>query len=145
METPRSSAASHGAARKRPVTPGTVIATVWVPLATAMGVASSYYVQVIHGDWVDRQQEACRHMPFPKAEHVAAWAGPILGLSAVVVCVLLAKHIRRRHGVPPSATKRGLVSYIGAWPCVLAIPLELFMLWASYSSDGSGPILGDCG
>ncbi|MEU4732069.1 hypothetical protein [Streptomyces sp. NPDC023588] len=146
METPSSSAAAHDTiTHKRRVTPGTVIAALWVPVATAIGVVSSYYVQVIHGDWVDRQQAACRHMPFPRAEHLAAWAGPILGMSAVVVCVLLAKSIRRRHGVPLGGTKRGLVAYIGVWPGVLTIPLELFMLWASYTSDGSGPILGDCG
>ncbi|GAA0331172.1 hypothetical protein [Streptomyces blastmyceticus] len=69
----------------------------------------------------------------------------MLGISAVVVCVLLARRIRRQYGVPLRGTKRGLVAYIGAWPGVLTIPLELFLLYATYAPVESGPVLGDCG
>ncbi len=78
-------------------------------------------------------------------EHVAAWAGPVLGISAVVVCVLLARRIRRRHGVRLGETKAGLVAHVGVWPGVLTIPLELFLLYATYSPVDAGPVLGDCG
>lgn len=122
-----------------------MLAALLVPVVATLGVVSSLYVQVIHADWVDRQQEACRHMPFPKTEYVAAWAGPILGISAVVVCVTLAQWIRRRHGVRLWDTWPGLVAVISVSLNVLAIMLELFMLWAAYTPDGSGSILGDCG
>ncbi|MEU9182564.1 hypothetical protein AB0C90_38275 [Streptomyces sp. NPDC048550] len=144
MENSPSSAASHGTMQERPVRPGTVIASLLVPITAAFGVLSSYYVQVIHEDWVDRQQAACRHMPFPKMEHVAAWSGPILGISAVVVCVLLARRVRRRYGIRLWETWPGLVAFICVWINVLAILLELFMLWATYTPDGSGSVLGDC-
>ncbi|MEV0276519.1 hypothetical protein AB0I22_09075 [Streptomyces sp. NPDC050610] len=106
---------------------------------------TSWQVQSIDSDWVDLQQAACRHMPFPKMEHVAAWGGPVLGISAVVVYVLLARRIRRQHGSRLAETKLGLVAHIGAWPGVLTIPLELFLLYATYSPVDAGPILGDCG
>ncbi|WP_344027678.1 hypothetical protein [Streptomyces luteireticuli] len=121
-----------------------MIAALWVPFATVVGVVTSWQVQIIDNDWVERQQAACRHMPFPKMEYIAAWTGPVLGISAVAVCVLLAKRIRRRYGVPLWGTKRGLAAYICAWPGVLTIPLELFLLYAAYSPANSGPILGDC-
>ncbi|MDT0450533.1 hypothetical protein [Streptomyces hesseae] len=145
MATSSSSATSNHTTEKRPIAFGTLIAALWVPLATVIGVVTSWQVQEIDRDWVERQQAACRHMPLPTMEHVAAWAGPVLGISAVVVCVLLAKRIRRLHGVPLWGTKRGLVAYIGVWPGVLTIPLELFLLYATYSPVDSGPILGDCG
>ncbi|MEU5428416.1 hypothetical protein AB0H73_22905 [Streptomyces olivoreticuli] len=145
MAASPSSTVSGRATRKRPIAPGTLIAALWVPVSTVVGVVTSWQVQNIDRDWVERQQAACRHMPFPKAEHVAAWAGPVLGISAVVVCVLLAKRIRRQYGVPLWGTKRGLVAYIGVWPGVLTIPLELFLLYATYSPVDSGPVLGDCG
>ncbi|MGI5340736.1 hypothetical protein ACQEVS_26740 [Streptomyces sp. CA-181903] len=131
--------------RRRSFTLGTLLAALWVPLATAGGVVTSWQVQSIDSDWVDRQQAECRHLPFPKAEHVAAWAGPVLGLSAVVVCVLLARWFRRRHGVRLAGTRPGLVAYLGVWPGVLTIPIELFLLYATYSPVDSGPVLGDCG
>ncbi|WP_171162007.1 hypothetical protein [Streptomyces sp. I05A-00742] len=108
-------------------------------------MVASWQVQSIDSDWVDRQQAACRHLPFPKTEHAAAWAGPVLGMSAVVVCVLLARRMRRQHGIRLAGTKLGLVAYIGVWPGVLTIPIELFLLYATYSPVDSGPILGDCG
>ncbi|KAB7843663.1 hypothetical protein [Streptomyces mobaraensis] len=132
-----------GPGRRR--TPGTLVAALWVPFATVVGVATSWQVQRIDSEWVDRQQAACRHLPFPTAEHVAAWTGPALGISAVIVCVLLARRFRRRHGVRLGGTGWGLVTYIGAWPAVLTIPLELFLLYATYSPVDSGPVLGDCG
>ncbi|MBC2877582.1 MULTISPECIES: hypothetical protein [Streptomyces] len=134
-----------GTGPRRPHTPGTLIAALWVPFATVAGVVTSWQVQRIDGDWVDRQQAACRRLAFPTAEHVAAWAGPALGVSAVVVCVLLARWLRRRRGVRLAGTGPGLVAYLGAWPAVLTIPLELFLLYATYSPVGSGPVLGDCG
>ncbi|MHA7959998.1 hypothetical protein ACX9I7_19805 [Streptomyces sp. L500] len=145
MTTSPSSATSNLTTEKRPIASGTLIAALWVPLATVIGVVTSWQVQEIDRDWVERQQAACRHMSFPKMEYVAAWAGPVLGISAVVVCVLLAKRIRRLYGLPLRGTKRGLVAYIGVWPGVLTIPLELFLLYATYSPVDSGPILGDCG
>ncbi|MEU3754971.1 hypothetical protein AB0H17_19705, partial [Streptomyces olivoreticuli] len=83
MATSPSSTASGRPTQKRPVTPGTLIAALWVPLTTVVGVVTSWQVQSIDRDWGERQQAACRHMPFPKAEHVAAWTGPVLGISAV--------------------------------------------------------------
>ncbi|MFI6144378.1 hypothetical protein [Streptomyces sp. NPDC051109] len=145
METSPSAAEFHDTERKSPVTPGMVIAALLVPLLATLGVASSYKVQSIHGDWVDRQQAACRHMPFPKMEHVAAWSGPVLGLSAMVVCLLLARWIRRRCGVRIWDTWPGLSAFVFAMLNIVAILLELFVLWAAYTPDGSGPILGDCG
>ncbi|MFE7116921.1 hypothetical protein ACFU99_16055 [Streptomyces sp. NPDC057654] len=115
-----------------------------MPFATVVGVVTSWQVQGIDSDWVDRQQAACRRLPFPKMEYVAAWAGPVIGISAVVVCVLLAKRLRRR-GVRLAEAKLGIVAHIGAWAGVLTIPLELFLLYATYSPVDSGPVLGDCG
>ncbi|MER7466756.1 hypothetical protein [Streptomyces sp. NPDC097981] len=145
MDTPPSTTASGDITRQRPVTPGIVISALIVPATAALGVVSSYYVQVIHGDWIDRQQAACRHMPFPKTEHVAGWAGLALGLSAVVVCVLLARRLRRRHGVRLWDTWPGLLALISVSINVPAILLELFMVWAMQTPDGSGSVLGDCG
>ncbi|WP_327131213.1 hypothetical protein OG311_07550 [Streptomyces sp. NBC_01343] len=96
-------------------------------------------------DWVDRQQAACRHMPVPTMEPVFAWAGPVLGLSALVVCLLLARWIRRRCGVRLWDTWPGLLAFVFAMLNVLAIAPELFMPWATCTPDGSGSILGDCG
>ncbi|WP_369780055.1 hypothetical protein [Streptomyces sp. R33] len=145
MDTTPSTTAVRDTTRQRPVTPGTVISALLVPATATLGVVSSYYVQVIHGDWVDRQQAACRHMPFPKMEHVAGWAGLALGLSAVIVCVLLAIRLRRRHGVRLRDTWPGLLALISVSLNVPAILLELFMVWAMQTPDGSGSILGDCG
>ncbi|MFI0738971.1 hypothetical protein ACH4PU_12925 [Streptomyces sp. NPDC021100] len=130
---------------RRPHTPATLVAALWVPFATVVGVVTSWQVQRIDGDWVDRQQAACRRLSFPTAEHVAAWTGPALGVSAVVVCVLLARQFCRRHGVRLAGTGVGLVAYIGAWPAVLTVPLEPFLLYATYSPVDSGSVLGDCG
>ncbi|MFI5672268.1 hypothetical protein [Streptomyces sp. NPDC051704] len=144
METSPSAAAFHDAERKNPVTPGTVIVALLVPVLAALGLVSSYKVQAIHGDWVDRQQAACRRMPVPVMEHVAAWAGPVLGLSAMAVCLLLARWVRRRCGVRLWDTWPGLLAFVFAMLNILAILLELFILWATYTPDGSGSILGDC-
>ncbi|MEU8432805.1 hypothetical protein AB0F18_07785 [Streptomyces sp. NPDC029216] len=78
-------------------------------------------------------------------KHVAGWAGLGLGLSAVVVCVLLARRLRGRHEVRPRDTWPGLLAFVSVSLNVPAILLELFMVWAMYGSDGSGPVLGDCG
>ncbi|MBT2407527.1 MULTISPECIES: hypothetical protein [unclassified Streptomyces] len=145
MNTPPSPDAFHDTTQKRPVTPGTVIAALLIPVVAALGVVTSLQVQDIDRDWVERQQAACQHMPFPKMEHVAAWAGPILGISAVVVCVLLAKQIRRHYRLRLWDTWPGLVAFVSVSLNVPAMLLELFMLWATYTPDGSGPILGDCG
>ncbi|MEU1781797.1 hypothetical protein ABZ545_20240 [Streptomyces abikoensis] len=139
-----SPSASNQAVRKDSFATGAVIASLLVPLMTVCGAVVSWYVPDIHNDWVDRQQEVCRRMPAPTAEFVAAWAGPILGISAVVVCVLLAKLTRRRFGLRIWETRWGLLAYIGVWPNVLALMLELFTLYATYSPVDSGPILGDC-
>ncbi|PHQ48749.1 hypothetical protein BLA24_28095 [Streptomyces cinnamoneus] len=112
---------------------------------TALGVISSLYVQVIHEDWVDRQQAACRIMARPQMEFVVAWGGPALGVAAVILCVLLARRTRRRHGVRLGETWPGLIAYLSVGANALAILLELFMLYAAFSSDGSGSVLGDCG
>ncbi|MGK5642137.1 hypothetical protein ACSNOK_28050 [Streptomyces sp. URMC 126] len=115
-----------------------------MPVATVVGVVVSWQVQSIDQDWVDRQQAACRRMPFPKAEHVAAWGGLALGVSAAVVCFLLARRVRRKHGIRLMDTKLGFLAGTVAWIGALTIPMELFMLYATYTSDGSGSVLGDC-
>ncbi|MCX4631104.1 hypothetical protein [Streptomyces sp. NBC_01443] len=136
-----SSAASQG----RTVTPGMLITALLVPVVAVLGVLSSLHVEDIDMAWVHRQQAACRHMPFPKVEYVFAWAGPILGLSAMAVCLLLARWIRRRSGVRIWDTWPGLLAFVVALLNVVAILLELFMLWTTNTPDGSGSILGDCG
>ncbi|MEU2827437.1 hypothetical protein ABZ667_02005 [Streptomyces lavendulae] len=145
MESPRPTTALPGPAHPHAATPTTVAAGLLVPVLAVLGVLSSYYVQVIHGDWIDRQQAACRHLPFPKAEHVAGWAGLTLGLSALIVCVLLARRLRRHHSARLGDTWPGLLALVGVWVDVPAILLELFMVWAMHTPDGSGPVLGDCG
>ncbi|RKT08466.1 hypothetical protein BX286_6564 [Streptomyces sp. 3211.6] len=144
METPP--AALSGPAQDRTaVTPGMVVTALLVPVVALLGVVTSWSVQGIDSDWVHRQQAACRHLPFPKSEYLVAWSGPVLGLSAMAVCLLLARWIRRRSGLRLRDTWPGLLALV----CVLfdgpAVLLELFMLWATYTPDGSGPILGDCG
>lgn len=146
MENPTSSAtALHDAAQGRSVTPGMVIAALLVPVVAALGVVTSLQVEDIDTAWVHQQQAACRHMPFPEMEHVAAWSGPVLGISAVAVCVLLARWIRRRSGLRLWDTWPGLLAFVCVMLNVPAIVLELFMLWSTYTPDGSGSILGDCG
>ncbi|MFE3767355.1 hypothetical protein ACFXPI_36980 [Streptomyces sp. NPDC059104] len=145
MESPRPTTALPAPARPRPVTPTAATAGLLVPVLAALGVVGSYCVQVIHGDWVDRQQAACRHLPFPEAEHVAGWAGLALGLSAVIVYVLLARRLRRRHSVRLRETWPGLLAFVSVWLDVPAVLLELFMVWAMRTPDGSGSVLGDCG
>ncbi|MEU6864141.1 hypothetical protein ABZ924_12825 [Streptomyces sp. NPDC046876] len=140
-----SSAAASGAAPGRTVTPGMVVTALLGPVLTVLGVATSLRAEDIDMDWVHRQQAACRHMPFPKMEYVVAWSGLLLGLSAMAVCVLLARWIRRRCGLRLWDTWPGLLAFVCTMLNVLAILLELFMLWTTYSPDVSGPILGDCG
>ncbi|MFF2198152.1 hypothetical protein [Streptomyces sp. NPDC058157] len=139
----------HGpgpAAQDRAVaTPGMVITALLVPVVSVLGLVTSWSVQGIHRDWVHRQQVACRHLPLPRAEHLAAWSGPVLGLSAVAVCLLLARWVRRRCGLRLRDTRPGILAFVWALCNVPAILLELFLLWASYTSDGSGSVLGDCG
>ncbi|MEU6866661.1 hypothetical protein ABZ924_25940 [Streptomyces sp. NPDC046876] len=132
-------------AGKPAVTPGTVIAALLVPLMTAGGAAGSLHTEDIESAWAERQQAVCRHTPFPTTEYVAAWAGLALGLTAVAVCILLAKHIRNRYGIRPGETWPGVITYIGAWFSVLTIPIELIQLYAAYSVAASGIVLGDCG
>ncbi|WP_158708509.1 hypothetical protein [Streptomyces sp. NRRL S-244] len=140
-----STAASPAVSRGRPVTLGMAITALLVPVIAVLGVLSSLHVEDIDMAWVHRQQAACRHMPFPKVEYVFAWAGPVLGLSAMAVCLLLARWIRRRCGVRIWDTWPGLLAFVVALLNVVAILLELFMLWTTNTPDGSGPILGDCG
>ncbi|MEU3772522.1 hypothetical protein AB0F11_04775 [Streptomyces sp. NPDC032472] len=144
MET-SSSAALSGAARGRTVTPGMVITALLVPVVAVFGVVTSLRAEDIDMDWVHRQQAACRHMPFPKMEYVVAWSGLLLGLSAVAVCLLLARRIRRRCGLRLWDTWPGLLAFVCALLNVVAILLELFMLWTTYNPYIPGPILGDCG
>ncbi|MEV0416450.1 hypothetical protein AB0I68_38365 [Streptomyces sp. NPDC050448] len=144
METSPSPAAFHDTGRAPRISPGTVCAALLVPVVAVLGVVTSWDVQVIHQDWVDKQQEACRLMARPLSEYVTAWAGPALGVAAVLLCVLLAKRIRRRYGLRIWETWPGLAAYIVVWFNVLAILLELFTLWATFTPDGSGSILGDC-
>ncbi|MER7467082.1 hypothetical protein [Streptomyces sp. NPDC097981] len=140
-----SSATLSGGAQDRTVTPGMVVTALLVPVVAVLGAVTSLRVEDIDMDWVHRQQAACRHMPFPKMEYVVAWSGPVLGLSAMAVCVLLARWTRRRWGLRLWDTWPGLLAFVCAVLNVLAILLELFMLWATYNPDASGPILGDCG
>ncbi|MEV6580106.1 hypothetical protein AB0M92_18305 [Streptomyces sp. NPDC051582] len=83
--------------------------------------------------------------PGPEMEHVAAWSGPVLGRSAMVACLLLARWIRRRCGVRIWDAWPGLLAFVCALLNAVAVLLELFMMWAACTPDGSGPILGDCG
>ncbi|MFE6848342.1 hypothetical protein [Streptomyces sp. NPDC057686] len=76
---------------------------------------------------------------------VLAWSGPLLGLSAMTVCVLLGRWIRRRCDLRLWDTRPGLLAFVCAMLNLLAILLELFMLWTTYNPDIPGPILGDCG
>ncbi|MFF3862639.1 hypothetical protein [Streptomyces sp. NPDC002209] len=145
METSPPPATVHDTGRARRVSPGMLCAALLVPVVAALGVVTSWYVQVIHGDWVDRQQEACRLMARPPMEYVAAWTGPALGVTAVLLCVLVASRIRRRYGLRVWETWPGLVAYVVVWINVPAILLELFTLWATFTPDGSGSVLGDCG
>ncbi len=144
MTTSPPSAATDDTARKRAVTPGVVLAALLVPLMTVGGVAVSLQTEDIEQAWADRQQEACRHMPFPDSGYVPAWAGLIIGAAAVAVCVLLAKRFRRRHGFRLGETWPALIAYASVWFNVLAIPIELIQLHATYSSAASGVALGDC-
>ncbi|MEU6863218.1 hypothetical protein ABZ924_08105 [Streptomyces sp. NPDC046876] len=145
METAPSPAVLPDAVRVRRLSPGTVCAALLVPVLAVLGVVTSRYVQVIHQDWVDEQQRACRLMARPPGEYVTAWAGPALGVAAVLLCVLLARRIRRRHGLRIRETRPGLAAYVVVWFNVPAILLELFTLWAAFTPDGSGSVLGDCG
>ncbi|MCX5150337.1 hypothetical protein OHB36_26795 [Streptomyces sp. NBC_00320] len=122
-----------------------MITALLVPVVAVLGVVTSLRVEDIDMDWVHRQQASCRHMPFPKVAYVVAWAGPLLGLTAMAVCVLLARWIRRRCGLRLWDTWPGLLAFVCAMLNVPPILLGLFMLWTTYSPDMSGPILGDCG
>ncbi|PHQ48918.1 hypothetical protein BLA24_28080 [Streptomyces cinnamoneus] len=108
------------------------------------------YVQVIHEDWVDRQQAACRIMARPQMEFVVAWGGPALGVAAVILCVLLARRTRRRHGVRLGETWPGLIAYlsVGAmrwpfcWSCSCCTPRSRLTgrarFWATADSSPAG-------
>lgn len=104
-----SPATSDGTARPRAVTFGTVTAALMVPLLIVAGVATSLHTQEIEHGWADRQREACRHLPFPMAEYAAGWAGVVLGVAAVGVCVLLARRLRARYGLRLGDTWPGLL------------------------------------
>ncbi|WP_328623547.1 hypothetical protein [Streptomyces sp. NBC_00354] len=131
------------AARKRAVTLGTVTAALMVPLMIVAGVAASLHTQEIQHEWADRQREACRHLPFPMAEYVPGWAGAVLGVAAVAVCVLLARRLRGRYGLRLGETWPGLLAGTTMWFSVLAIPMELIQLYVVYSAAASGINLGD--
>ncbi|MFI0738141.1 hypothetical protein ACH4PU_08575 [Streptomyces sp. NPDC021100] len=116
-----------------------------VPVMTVAGVVSCLKVQDIQNDWSWQQQRSCRHTPFPVAEYVAAWLGVALGVAAVVVCVLVARRIHRRDDVPFWRRWHGLLAFVCACPNLVAIPMELIMLYEAYTTAGSGVFLGDCG
>ncbi|MFK0049419.1 hypothetical protein ACIQU4_36060 [Streptomyces sp. NPDC090741] len=141
--TSPSPATSDGTARPRAVTFGTVTAALMVPLMIVAGVATSLHTQEIQHEWADRQREACRHLPFPMAEYAAGWAGAILGVAAVAVCVLLARRLRGRYGLRLGETWPGLLAGTTVWFSVLAIPMELIQLYVVYSAAASGIKLGD--
>ncbi|MEV6734080.1 MULTISPECIES: hypothetical protein [unclassified Streptomyces] len=141
--TSPSPATSDGTARPRAVTFGTVTAALAVPLLVVAGVATSLHTQDIQHAWADRQREACRHLPFPMTEYVAGWAGAVLGVAAVAVCVLLARRLRGRYGLRLGETWPGLLAGTTVWFSVLAIPMELIQLYVVYSAASSGIKLGD--
>ncbi|KOV33904.1 hypothetical protein ADK97_17395 [Streptomyces sp. H021] len=132
-----------GAARPRAVTFATVAAALAVPLLVVAGVVTSLYTQEIQHEWADRQREACRELPFPLAEYAAGWAGVVLGVAAVVVCVLLARRLRGRYGLRLGETWPGLLAGTTVWFSVLAIPMELIQLYVVHSAAAAGINLGD--
>ncbi|MFD3467733.1 hypothetical protein ACFWWM_15415 [Streptomyces sp. NPDC058682] len=138
-----SPAPSDGPARPRAVTFGTVTAALTVPLLIVAGAAVSLHTQEIESEWADRQREACRELPFPVAEYAAGWAGTVLGVAAVAVCVLLARRLRGRYGLRLGETWPGLLAGTTVWFSVLAIPMELIQLCVVYSAAASGINLGD--
>ncbi|MEU3355712.1 hypothetical protein [Streptomyces sp. NPDC037389] len=145
MATPPASDTFEATPQKHPITPGMAIGALLVPVMTVAGVVSSLQAQDIENDWSWRQQRACRHMPFPVTEYAAAWLGVALGVVAVVACVMVGKRIHRRDNVPLWRRWPGLVAFVCVWPNLLAIPMELIMLYEAYSAAGSGVLLGDCG
>ncbi|MFF3087346.1 hypothetical protein ACFVRB_20175 [Streptomyces nojiriensis] len=138
-----SPAPSDGPAPPRAVTFGTVTAALTVPLLIVAGAAVSLHTQEIESEWADRQREACRELPFPVAEYAAGWAGAVLGVAAVAVCVLLARRLRGRYGLRLGETWPGLLAGTTVWFSVLAIPMELIQLYAVYAAAASGISLGD--
>lgn len=118
-------------------------AALLVPLLIVTGVATSLHTQEIEREWADRQREACRHLPSPMAEYAAGWAGVVLGVAAVAVCVLLARRLRRRYGLRLGQTWPGLLAGTTVWFSVLAIPMEMIQLYVVYSAAASGINLGD--
>ncbi|MFF8265416.1 hypothetical protein [Streptomyces virginiae] len=140
---PSSPARSDASARPRAVTFGTVAAALVVPLLVVAGVATSLHTQEIQHEWADRRREACRELPFPTAEYAAGWAGVLLGLAAVAVCLLLARRLRGRYGLRLGETWPGLLAATTVWFSVLAIPMELIQLYVVYSAAASGINLGD--
>ncbi|MEU3772523.1 hypothetical protein AB0F11_04780 [Streptomyces sp. NPDC032472] len=118
-------------------------AALLVPLLIVAGVATSLHSQEIQHEWADRQEEACRHLPFPLAEYAAGWAGVVLGVAAVAVCVLLARRLRGRCGLRLGESWPGLLAGTTVWFSVLAIPMELIQLYAVYSAAASAIPLGD--
>ncbi|MFE2141213.1 hypothetical protein ACFXA3_05540 [Streptomyces sp. NPDC059456] len=136
-------AANDGTARPHAVTPGTVTAALLVPLLVVAGVATSLHTQEIGYDWADRQIEACRHLPLPMTEYAAGWAGPVLGLAAVAVCVLLARRLRGRYGLRLGESWPGLLAGTTVWFSVLAIPMEVIQLYAVHAAAAAGINLGD--
>ncbi|MFB7257253.1 hypothetical protein [Streptomyces nojiriensis] len=141
--TAPSPAPGEGTARPRAATFGTVTAALMVPLLIVAGVAASLHTQEIESEWAERQQKACRHLPFPMAEYAAGWAGALLGVAAVAVCVLLARRLRGRYGVRLGETWPGLLAGTTVWFSVLAIPMELIQLYVVYAAAASGVNLGD--
>ncbi|MEV4744230.1 hypothetical protein [Streptomyces sp. NPDC049555] len=145
MATPPASRTFEGTPQKLPVTPGTAIAGLLVPVLTVAGVVSSVHVEDIGNDWARRQRAVCRNLPFPVTEYVAAWLGLVLGLAAVVACVLVGRWIHRRDNVPLWQRWPGAVAFVCVWFNLLTIPVELIVLYETYSTAGSGVFLGDCG
>ncbi|MGJ0157056.1 hypothetical protein ACR3S4_27375 [Streptomyces sp. CH8.1] len=132
-----------GATRQRAVTFSTVVAALMVPLLVVAGVVTSLHTQEIQHEWADRQREACRELPFPVSEYAAGWAGPVLGVAAVAVCVLLARRLRGRYGLRLGETWPGLLAGTTVWFSVLTIPVELIQLYVVHTAAAAGINLGD--
>ncbi|MEU1816912.1 hypothetical protein ABZ543_17200 [Streptomyces roseifaciens] len=116
-----------------------------VPVMTVLGVLSSWSAQAIEGHRLD-QSKPCRvvRAPVPLMEYLAAWAGPVLGVAAVIVCVVAAKRIRRHCAVGLWSTKPGRLAYVSVWFNVLAIPFGLVSLVMAHT-PGAAWGGGDCG
>ncbi|MFI2073670.1 hypothetical protein [Streptomyces triculaminicus] len=129
----------------RPVPRDVKVQALLVPIMTVLGVVSAWAAQVLEDHRFD-QSRPCKvvRASVPPTEYVAAWAGPALGIAAVVVCVLAAKSIRRQCAVGLWSTRSGLLAYISVWFNVLAIPFAVLTLLMAHT-PGATWGGGDCG